>query len=103
MLIDSHAHLDDNRFNHDLPKLLDRAKEAGVESIITVGTGIDSCNNALKLAETYPDILYVAAGIDPHSADKAEENDLAQLTELAANPHIVAVGETGLEYFFSCF
>lgn len=95
MLVDSHAHLDDQAFDGDLAAVLDRAREAGVERIVSIGTDLDSSRRALALAEKYPQIWF-APGIHPHEADKAADVDA--LRGLAAHPRAVAVGETGLDY-----
>ena len=94
MLVDSHAHLDNEAFAADLPAVLQRAREAGVERIVTIGTDIDSSHRAQALAEAHPGIWF-SPGIHPHDADK--QNDVGALKALAAHPRAVAVGETGLD------
>jgi len=94
MLVDSHAHLDNEAFAADLPAVLQRAREAGVDRIVTIGTDLESTRRAQALAEAHPDVWF-AAGIHPHDADKS--NDMAALRTLAAHPRAVAVGETGLD------
>jgi TatD DNase family protein len=95
MLVDSHAHLDDPAFASDLPAVLDRAREAGVERIVTIGTDLDSSRRAQAIAESRPEI-YFSPGIHPHEAD--QPGDVEALRALAAHPRAVAVGETGLDY-----
>src|SRR5262245_34979254 len=95
MLVDSHAHLDDPAFAADLPAVLDRAREAGVERIVTIGTGLESSRRARAIAEAHPDIWF-SPGIHPHEADNPGPVD--ELRPLAAHPRAVAVGETGLDY-----
>jgi TatD DNase family protein len=95
MLVDSHAHLDDPAFAGDLAVVLDRAREAGVERILTIGTGLDSSRRALEIAETRSEIWF-SPGIHPHEADNP--GDVDALRALAAHPRAVAVGETGLDY-----
>jgi len=94
MLVESHAHLDNEAFAADLPAVLQRAREAGVERIVTIGTDLDSSRRAQALAETHPEIWF-SPGIHPHDADKI--HDVAALKGLAAHPRAVAVGETGLD------
>ena len=95
-MIDTHAHLDACA---DRPSaLIRRARSAGVERIVTVGTGIDSCRAALELAELHEEIFAVV-GIDPHQAGEPEANRVDELRELAEHERAVAVGETGLDYF----
>ncbi len=100
MLVDSHAHLDDGRFAADLGAVLDRAREAGVERIVTVGTGLASCEAAIALAQRNPGFVCASVGIHPHDAAGADEAALARLTELARSPGVAAIGETGLDYHY---
>jgi TatD DNase family protein len=95
MLVDSHAHLDDPAFAADLPAVLDRARDAGVERIVTIGTSLESSRRAREIAESRPEVTF-SPGIHPHEADRT--HDLAELRELARHPRAVAVGETGLDY-----
>jgi TatD DNase family protein len=91
---DSHAHLD--ACADPAATLLERAGEAGVTRVITIGTGIDSCRAALALAQEH-DGVYAALGIDPHQAADPEAARVDELRELLAHPKAVAVGETGLD------
>jgi TatD DNase family protein len=95
-VIDTHAHLDACA---DRPSaLLRRARAAGVERVVTVGTGIDSCRAALELADLHEEVFAVV-GIDPHQAGDEEANRVDELRDLAGQDRTVAVGETGLDYF----
>jgi TatD DNase family protein len=95
-VIDTHAHLD----GCDVPpaELLSRARDAGVECVITVGTGIASCRAALEIAER-EDGVFAALGIHPHQAGGEEAAKLPELRELLTHARAVAVGETGLDYY----
>jgi TatD DNase family protein len=95
-VIDTHAHLD--ACDEPAAALLERAREAGVTRVITIGTGIDSCRAALALADEH-DGVYAALGIDPHQAGGVEAARLEELRGLLASPKAVAVGETGLDNF----
>ncbi len=97
MLIDSHAHLDAPYFRDRLPAVLDRAKKAGVERIITIGVTPSSSRNGIKIAEKYP-LVFAAAGYHPHWADGSDSDRLAQAERLAGKPSVVALGEIGLDY-----
>jgi TatD DNase family protein len=90
---DSHAHLDACA---EPDAAVARAEEAGVRTIVTVGTGIDSCRAALRLAERHAGVV-AALGIDPHRAGGSDAGRLDELRELLAHPRAVAVGETGLD------
>ncbi|KKL12424.1 hypothetical protein LCGC14_2535880, partial [marine sediment metagenome] len=98
MLIDSHAHLDAPYFRDRLPAVLDRAKKAGVERIITIGVTPSSSRNCIKIAEKYP-LVFAAAGYHPHWADGSDSDRLAQAERLAGEPSVVALGEIGLDYY----
>jgi len=97
MLVETHAHLDYPDFANDFDDVLRRATEAGVTRIITIGTSVESSRRAVDLAEKYPNI-YAVIGVHPTYAEEAEENVIMPLRELAANPRVVAIGETGLDY-----
>jgi TatD DNase family protein len=97
MLIETHAHLDYPDFASDFDDVLRRANEAGVTRIITIGTSIESSRRAVDLAEKYPNIFAVI-GVHPTCAEEAEEDVVTPLRELAKNPRVVALGETGLDY-----
>ncbi len=95
-MIDTHAHLDACA---DRPSaLIRRARSAGVERIVTVGTGIDSCRAALELAELHEEV-FAALGIDPHQAGDAEADRVDELRVLLAHERALAVGEIGLDFF----
>ncbi len=97
MLIETHAHLDYPDFAPDFDDVLRRADEAGVTRIITIGTSLQSSRCAIELAEKYPNIFAVI-GVHPSSVMEAEEDIMTPLRELAKNPRVVALGETGLDY-----
>ncbi len=98
MLIDTHAHLDMPEFDGDLPAVLTRAGEAGVEQIVTVGIDRPSSLEAVHTAETHESV-FAAVGCHPHHADSLTQDDLDSMIELAAGPRVVAWGEIGLDYF----
>lgn len=95
-MIDTHAHLD--ACDEPAAALLDRAREAGVTRVVTIGTGIDSCREALAIADEH-DGVYAALGIDPHQAGGGEAARVDELRGLFGHPKAVAVGETGLDNF----
>lgn len=94
-MIDTHAHLDACR--EPAGELVARAREAGVERVIAIGTDIASSRTALELAETLPGVL-ATVGIHPHEAGGVEGGRVAELRHLLAHERAVAVGETGLDY-----
>ena len=98
MLIDTHAHLTFPDFEADLDGILARAAEAGVTRVVTIGTSVESSARAVALAEKYPNVFAVV-GIHPDNALEAAPGFLDDLRALAQNPRVVAIGETGLDYF----
>jgi TatD DNase family protein len=97
MLIETHAHLDYPDFAADFDDVVRRATEAGVTRIITIGTSIESSRRAVGLAEKYPNVFAVI-GVHPTYVEESGEDVITPLRELAANPRVVALGETGLDY-----
>lgn len=97
-LVDTHAHLDDRAFSADLEAVIQRAQAAGVTRIITVGTDVPSSRAAVSLAERYA-MVYAAVGVHPHEAKTFTEGALKDLKALTAHPKVVAIGETGLDFY----
>ena len=97
MLIDTHAHLDYEDFAADFDSVLQRAHDAGVGRIVTIGTSVESSHRAVKLAERYP-MIYAVVGVHPTTATEAPADLPTMLTEFAGHPRVAAIGETGLDY-----
>lgn len=97
-LIDTHAHLDMDAFDTDREGVLSRAQAAGVKTVITVGIDIASSRAAIGLAERHPGVL-ATVGFHPGDADRMSEADIAELERLAEQPRVVAIGETGLDFY----
>ncbi len=100
MLIDSHAHIDDQKFNEDREAVLENARAAGVELIINPGADEASSFRAVAMSEKYP-MVYATVGIHPHDAKDydAHKHD-ALLREWAKKEKVVAIGEIGLDYHY---
>jgi TatD DNase family protein len=94
MLIDTHAHLDYPDFADDLDKVVADAAAAGVTRIITIGTGIESSERAIALAEKYSNVFAVV-GVHPTNVQNEVEDFLPALRVLAEHPKVAAIGETG--------
>ena len=94
-MTDTHAHLD--ACEDPAAVLVERARAAGVDRIVTIGTGIESCRAALQIAEASDGVVVAALGIDPHQAGSRDADRLDELRELLVHPLAVAVGETGLD------
>ncbi len=96
MLIDTHAHLDQEEFDADRAEVIARATAAGIERIIAIGVTADSSEAVVKLAAENP-AIYAAVGIQPNYCAQAKPGDWERIVELAASPKVVAIGETGLD------
>jgi TatD DNase family protein len=97
-LFETHVHLDDEAFAADRPAVIDRARAAGVRGFVTIGTSLASSRRAIALAEEHRDV-YAAVAIHPHDATEATADALGELTTLARHARVVAIGETGLDYY----
>jgi TatD DNase family protein len=110
LLIDSHAHLDSERYQGELLEVLERAKAAGIGTILSIGIGegpaemqqaFEICrefNGRPKSSKPLPR-LYASAGIYPHNAHEADDAALAKLDSLLAEPEVISCGEIGLDYY----
>jgi TatD DNase family protein len=96
ILVDTHAHLDDPRLAEDLPGVLDRARGAGVVQVITIATTAASAAAVVGLARAHAGV-FAAVGIQPNHIAEAAPEDWPRVVALAAEPRVVAVGETGLD------
>jgi TatD DNase family protein len=99
MLFDSHAHIDDRRFNDEQAEVIARAAANGVTGIINVGADMFSSARAIELADQY-EAVYAAVGVHPHDAKDVREQDYDKLAEWAVHPKVVAIGEIGLDYHY---
>jgi len=97
-LTDTHCHLNLNTFQDDLTDVIVRAREAGVTRILVPGIDLPTSRLAVELAGSYPEV-YAAVGVHPTDADQWTETTFAQLSELAAHPKVLAIGEIGLDYY----
>ncbi len=96
-LIDTHAHLFYKDYQDRLDEVLQRAGEAGVGTVICAGLDLPTSEQAITIAETYPNV-WAAVGVHPHEAADAPPDALQRLEALAAHGNVVAIGETGLDY-----
>jgi TatD DNase family protein len=95
---DTHAHLDYPEFESDLPQLIDRAAAAGITRVNSIGTDLASSARAVALAERFP-AVFATVGWHPTHALEAPDDLRPALRKLAAHPKVIAVGETGLDYY----
>ncbi len=100
-LVDSHCHLDDRQFDEDREQAIERARAAGVETLMAIGTGNGppDLEAAIRLADRYP-FFYATVGVHPHDAAKATDDALERLRDLASHPKVKALGEIGLDYHY---
>jgi len=99
LLFDTHAHLDDEKFDNDREDIIKKISESGVGRLVNVGANMESSHRSIQLAEKY-DFIYASVGIHPHDTDKMTDNDLIAIEKFAAHPKVVAIGEIGLDYFY---
>lgn len=98
MLIDTHCHLDFPDFDRDRDKVIDRAKDAGVGSIVNVGSSIPGTRRSIELARKY-DIVYASLGVHPHEASSVTDKVIGDFRRRAREEKVVAIGEVGLDYY----
>jgi TatD DNase family protein len=101
MYVDSHAHIDGKQFASDREEMLERARAAGVQTMITIGNGDgpDEMGCGIPYAEKY-DWIYTTLGVHPHEARLLEPHHLTMMEELSSHPKVLAIGELGLDYFY---
>jgi len=97
--IDSHAHLNFDKFNNDRDEVIKRAKTNGIINIINVGTSLASSHRALNLSQKY-EIIYAVVGIHPHQAKNFSKRSIKVLKDLAKADKVIAIGEIGLDFYY---
>jgi len=100
-MIDSHCHLDMERFDGDRDEVIARARAAGLTAMITIGAGGPfECNRAaVRLAHEHPDV-WATVGVHPHDAAGLDEAAFAEIERLADDERVVGIGETGLDFYY---
>ena len=99
LLFDTHAHLDDRKFDADRDDIIQKIIDSGVGKVVNVGADMKSSQRSIELAKKY-DFIYASVGVHPHDAEKMTDSDLSTLEKWANNPKVVAIGEIGLDYFY---
>lgn len=97
-LVDTHVHLDDEAFAADRPTVIERAVATGVATMVAIGTSVESSRRVLALSEQFPQVR-AALGIHPHEAGRVAADAVEMLAALVGHSSVVAVGETGLDFF----
>lgn len=98
-LYDTHAHLNDTRFNDDRDAVIEKIRNSNVGLINNIAFDIPSSLDSIELAEKY-DFIYATVGVHPSDVNQMTEDDIKTLKKLAAHPKVVAIGETGLDYHY---
>ncbi len=99
MLFDSHAHLDDERYNPDRQALIGGLPDRGISYVVNVGADMESSLRSIHLADAYP-FIYATVGVHPHDAEGMKDQDLDSLLKMAKHPKVVAIGEIGLDFYY---
>ena len=101
MLIDSHTHIQLDKFDADRGAVLERAQEAGVHAMMVIGFDLETSRGAIALADKYERQIqiYATVGVHPHDAKDFEDETVRIFRDLAAHPKVVALGEMGLDYY----
>ncbi|MEQ8210721.1 MAG: TatD family hydrolase [Lacipirellulaceae bacterium] len=99
MLFDTHTHLNQEEFDANRDEVVARAREVGVTQMIAVGVSVETSQRCIELAGQYPEV-YAAVGIQPNYVAEAAEDDWAKIEQLATQPGVVAIGETGLDRYW---
>jgi TatD DNase family protein len=100
MLIDTHCHLNNERLRDDVPGCLERAFAAGVERAVVVGCDLPTTEEAVAQAHNYASAVFAVIGVHPHEARHWNDETARRLTDLAADPRVIAIGEIGLDYHY---
>lgn len=100
MYFDSHAHINDERFDEDRDAVMKRTLAGDLAGFLNAGADMESSASGIALAERYPGV-FAAVGIHPHDAKTARETDYAQLAAWAEHPKVAAIGEIGLDYHYN--
>lgn len=100
MLIDTHAHILSEYYD-DIQKIINSAKEKNILKIINCATNIKNCNEIIELSKQFKDVLYPAVGIHPLEINNFNMNDFKKLDNIINNNKIIAIGEIGLDYYYS--
>ncbi len=100
ILVDTHAHIDEESFAHDFDEMLERAYANDVKYVVNIGANMDESRVSIELADKYESI-YATVGVHPHDVEEINDKALDQLAKWCEHDKVVAVGEIGLDYFRS--
>lgn len=99
MIFESHAHYDDKAFDEDREELLNSFHDAGIESVVNIGSTIEGSKKTIELTKEYP-FIYGSIGVHPSETTDMNEDDMNWLRQMSSQDKIVAIGEIGLDYYW---
>ena len=99
-LVDTHSHIYYDEYKHDLPDIISKAEEDGVNRIICVGTDIKTSYESIRIASEHNNV-FCTVGCHPHDSSKMKSSYIHELEEMCKAPKVVGIGETGLDYFYN--
>jgi len=100
LLIDTHTHINMDKFDNDREDVIQRARDAGIKIVLDVGTDLKSSQKAVENSERFKEVRAVV-GIHPHEAVRAKEQDILEIERLLEHPNVVGIGEIGLDYYYN--
>ena len=99
-MIDTHCHINDEKYKNDIDQIVQRAIDSGVEKMICVGVDLKTSEKAILISDKFEEV-YATVGYHPHESKDAPQRYIYELEDMAKNPKVVAVGETGLAYHYN--
>ncbi|MDC0074681.1 TatD family hydrolase [Alphaproteobacteria bacterium] len=99
MLVDSHCHLDNEKLHNISIEIIERAKNLGIGSLLTISTSLESIKKNIEIAENFDDV-WCSVGIHPHEADK-QKLSFNEIHKIAKHKKVIGIGETGLDFFYN--
>ena len=99
-MIDTHCHINDEKYKHDIDIIVQKAIDSGVKKMICVGVDLETSEKAILISNKYEQV-YATVGYHPHESKDAPQRYIYELEEMAKNSKVVAIGETGLDYYYN--
>ncbi len=99
-MIDTHCHINDEKYKNDIDQIVQRAIDSGVKKMICVGVDLETSEEAILISDKFEEV-YATVGYHPHESKDAPQRYIYELEDMAKNPKVVAVGETGLDYHYN--
>ena len=99
-MIDTHCHINDEKYKHDIDIIVQKAIDSGVKKMICVGVDLETSENAILISNKYEEV-YATVGYHPHESKDAPQRYIYELEDMAKNSKVVAIGETGLDYYYN--